>query len=168
MAVFDGITKRSAVCIIFLTPPHIGHSGHETVDHVLQTFPSTVKESLLFAFKNCSSPLLSADTISRILSDALVHLDDSIRSEFLHLFSDSDALRRMTDAQILEVLNGGADGSNRKVALRCTQGTTAIVALTDPWKNLWVANLGDCQAGTRHLDMLIHFSYPFMCSPREA
>jgi pyruvate dehydrogenase phosphatase len=124
-----------------------GHLGHETVDHVLQTIPSTIRESLQFVLNSCSSPLLSADIVSKILSDALLNVDNSIRSEFLRLFPDDvDTLRHMTDSQIREVLSGGMDGFNRKLALRCTQGTTAIIALTDPWKNLWIANLGDCQA----------------------
>lgn len=126
---------------------------------MLQTLPSTIRESLQFVLKNCSSTLLSAEAVSKILSDALIKIDDSIRLNFLRLFpDDADALRRMTDSQVRGVLSGGTGGLNRALALRCTQGATVIMALTDPWKNLWIANLGDCQAGTWHLVCLRQIS----------
>ena len=38
-------------------------------------------------------------------------------------------------------------GVNYKKARLCMYGTTALVALVDPeQENLWLANLGDCQA----------------------
>jgi pyruvate dehydrogenase phosphatase len=57
-----------------------------------------------------------------------------------------------TDEEIQAVVNdftGPSAGANYKRARLCLYGTTALVALVDPaHENLWVANLGDCEAGT--------------------
>ncbi|KAF7323311.1 Hexose transport-related protein [Mycena chlorophos] len=48
-------------------------------------------------------------------------------------------------ARMERILEKGGD--NYRKARLCMYGTTALVALTDPdHENLWVANLGDCQA----------------------
>lgn len=114
----------------------------------MQTLPSLVKDSLRSILDHRLENL-SPDTISQLLSDAFVHLDDSIRSDFLETIQgDAEHLDKITVAETQEILNGGTNGWNRKLATRCTQGATAILALTNPEKNgLWIANLGDCQAG---------------------
>lgn len=119
------------------------------MDHVLQTLPLCIKRALEFALEGRPQSRLSSDTVSKILSDALINLDNAIRSDFLKLFSGgTEDLDRMTDAQVQRVLEA-PDGVNYRRAVRCTQGTAVILALTDPEKrNLWIANLGDCQAGT--------------------
>ena len=39
------------------------------------------------------------------------------------------------------------DEKNTQIILRCMRGSTALIVLVDPSReNLWVANLGDCQA----------------------
>jgi pyruvate dehydrogenase phosphatase len=73
----------------------------------------------------------------------VVHADDSIRLNVLELFSGGvGALGNMTETQNRETLEG-ADGWNRTLAVRCTQGLTAVLALTHPDKgDIWFANLG--------------------------
>ena len=80
----------------------------------------------------------------------MLAFDDAIAHDVLDLFGGSiEKLEEYTDAEIRDVINdqhlGGANW--RKVRL-CMYGTTALVALVDPaHKDLWIANLGDCQAG---------------------
>jgi pyruvate dehydrogenase phosphatase len=88
--------------------------------------------------------------VSKILGDAIINLDNSITSDFISLFPrDLRRLRNMTNSQIKQILCSGSSGeANSRRAARCVQGSTVLISLTDPRKrNLWVANLGDCQAG---------------------
>lgn len=148
-----------------------GHSNDKTVDYVSQTLPSSVKLSLHAALDHHDDNLsMSPNAVSMILSDALTRLDDSIRSDFLELFhGDSKSLEQISDMQIREILSGGNDGANRELAVRCTQGATAILALVDPSrKNVWVANLGDCQAGDQYSCRLRPYSKFSIGSPGHA
>lgn len=84
------------------------------------------------------------ETISRLLSDALTKLDDTLTSELLLLVPE-DVLGTSLPPTAHAVQNLdptlGLTG-------RCLGGATVIFSLLDPQKqNLWVTNLGDCQAG---------------------
>ena len=75
--------------------------------------------------------------------------DDTIAHDVLDLFGGFvDNLDNYTDAEIWAIINDQHEGGvNWRKARLCMYGTTALVALVDPdHKNLWVANLGDCQA----------------------
>lgn len=75
--------------------------------------------------------------------------DDAIAHDVLDLFGGSvDGLADYTDAQIRDIINDQhKGGGNWRKARLCMYGTTALVALVDPdHQNLWVANVGDCQA----------------------
>ena len=85
------------------------------------------------------------------LSDAITAFDDAIAGDVLELFPGGiESLPGRTDEEIQEVVNDFGDGSsssNYQKARLCLYGTTALVALVDPaHENLWVANLGDCEA----------------------
>ena len=111
----------------------------------------------------------SPDRISSILSDAIVRFDHSITTEFLNLFPGGPAaLARMSDGQIRHIIDDRATGGrNTTSAIRCLQGSTALITLTDPAKsNLWVANLGDCQAGTSLRSFFDHGLKLTFCSSR--
>lgn len=84
-----------------------------------------------------------------VLSEALVEFDNSIRAEFLDVFPGGvEAVEKLTDGELSDILD---DGFNHRLISRCIQGTTAIIALVDPTEqNLWIANLGDCQAGDNY------------------
>lgn len=54
----------------------------------------------------------------------------------------------MPQSMIQAIINRNADPQFLKKARLCMYGTTALIALVDPdHQNLWVANVGDCQAG---------------------
>jgi pyruvate dehydrogenase phosphatase len=97
-----------------------------------------------------------------MLSRRIAAFDNAIAGDVLELFPGGiESLPGLTDEEIQVVVNdfavpgsngaGGAGGAgaNYKKARLCLYGTTALVALVDPaHENLWVANLGDCEAGT--------------------
>lgn len=99
----------------------------------------------------------SPQSISELFTNAMLAFDDAIAHDVLDLFGGSmEKLEEYTDAEIRDVINdqhlGGANW--RKVRL-CMFGTTALVALVDPeHKDLWIANLGDCQAGKSKIPIL--------------
>ena len=88
--------------------------------------------------------------IADMFSVAIRSFDDAIANDVLELFPGGlDAVMQMPDDHIQCILNDQHwGGSNFKKARLCMYGTTALVALVDPdHKNLWLANLGDCQGG---------------------
>ncbi|KAF8647864.1 hypothetical protein AX16_006498 [Volvariella volvacea WC 439] len=86
--------------------------------------------------------------ISNLLKKAILNFDEAIANDVLSLFGGIEGLKDFTDAEIRSVINDQhRGGDNWKKARLCMYGTTALVALVDPdYENLWVANLGDCQA----------------------
>jgi pyruvate dehydrogenase phosphatase len=54
----------------------------------------------------------------------------------------------LSDVELKKIINDQATGGKvYSTVIRCMRGSTAIVSLLDPNRiNLWVANLGDCQA----------------------
>ena len=91
----------------------------------------------------------SPESISDLFTKAILAFDDAIAHDVLDLFGGSvDNLVNYTDADIREIINDQhLGGANWRKARLCMYGTTALVALVDPdHKDLWVANLGDCQA----------------------
>lgn len=129
--------------------PHVGHVGHLTVEHASHTIPAMVKHSLDVYLRSCSRSQFSPDQISNILADAVIRFDHSITSDFFNLFPGGlSALQRMSDEQIRRIIDDRSSGGrNYTAAVKCLQGTTALLTLTDPTKShLWVLNLGDCQA----------------------
>ncbi|KAI0066226.1 protein serine/threonine phosphatase 2C [Artomyces pyxidatus] len=126
-----------------------GHVGHSTVDHAVHTLPAMVKRSL-DAYLRTHNAAFAPDAISKILSDAVVAFDRSLTTDLLNLFPGGPAaLHRMSDAQIRQILDDrrAGGGRNAAAAVRCLQGSTAILTLRDPaGAHLWIANLGDSQA----------------------
>lgn len=91
----------------------------------------------------------AAEIISACFTKAITAFDDAIAHDVLDLFGGSvDKLDDYTDSQIREIINDQHKGAvNWQKARLCMYGTTALVALVDPEnQNLWVANLGDCEA----------------------
>ncbi|KAI0268612.1 protein serine/threonine phosphatase 2C [Gloeopeniophorella convolvens] len=125
-----------------------GHAGHSTVEHTSRTLPGIIRrslESLLHSSKGSVFP----DAVSKILSDCIVAFDHSITADFMRMFPGGAAgLQKMSSTQIRQLFQDRTSASqNLTAATRCLQGSTALLTLTDPAKhNLWIANLGDCQA----------------------
>lgn len=152
--------------------PGTGHLGETTVEHVAHHLPIIIHEHLTELAQTHRSPASSSSpkAISTLLTRAITTFDASIANDVLALFPGGmPAIEQLSDAEIRAVINdhivpgqpAGAKGnlvakvkgkkeimSNyRKVQLNM-YGTTALIALVDPrGENLWVANVGDCQAG---------------------
>lgn len=80
----------------------------------------------------------------------MTSFDEAIAGDVLDLFPGGiESLSTYSDEQIRRKINDiYTGGENYKKARLCMYGTTALVALVDPdHENLWLANLGDCQAG---------------------
>ena len=86
----------------------------------------------------------SVDSISRVLSDSIRTLDKEIQDGVTGLFAnDVDALAKLSEDAVDDIVR-----ENHEKLLLGMTGTTALIALVDKKKeNLWIANLGDCQAG---------------------
>ncbi len=123
-----------------------GHAGHATVDYAAQTLPGQVKQKL--------EVITSRDPkhISEALVSAIVVFDDSIAQDFLRLVPDPETIAQMTDDQITTMIRDLESSPEHNMSLkRCMHGSTALIALLDPpRRNLWVASLGDCQAGMQY------------------
>ena len=93
----------------------------------------------------------SPEAVSDLFSRSIVAFDNAIANDVLDLFGGLDGINDHSDAEIRKAINDQSDGgANWKKARLCMYGTTALVALVDPdHKNMWVANLGDCQASER-------------------
>ena len=123
-----------------------GHLGDLTVEHTAYHLPIIVKELL------SSSPperLQDPAEVSRILSESTTSFDRAIAGDILKVFSGGiKSLADMPQSMIQAIINRNADPQFLKKARLCMYGTTALIALVDPdHQNLWVANVGDCQAG---------------------
>ena len=123
-----------------------GHLGDLTVEHTAYHLPIIVKELL------SSSPperLQDPAEVSRVLSEATTSFDHAIAGDILKVFpAGIKALADMPHSMIQAIINRNADPQFLKKARLCMYGTTALIALVDPdHQNLWVANVGDCQAG---------------------
>ncbi|KJA21094.1 hypothetical protein HYPSUDRAFT_141358 [Hypholoma sublateritium FD-334 SS-4] len=126
-----------------------GHLGDVTVEHVSHHLPIIVREFLIEEEAANPGVTPAADIISACFTKAITAFDDAIAHDVLDLFGGSvDKLDDYTDSQIREIINDQhKGGANWQKARLCMYGTTALVALVDPEnQNLWVANLGDCEA----------------------
>lgn len=133
-----------------------GHLGNVTVEHVAHHLPIIVRDFLREANEATHAGNYTPESISDLFTKAILAFDDAIAHDVLDLFGGSvDNLANFTDAEIRNTINDQHLGGENwgKVRL-CMYGTTALVALVDPdHKDLWVANLGDCQASESLSDL---------------
>ncbi|KAG1864077.1 phosphatase 2C-like domain-containing protein [Suillus tomentosus] len=122
-----------------------GHCGHDTVNYVHKRLPSIVRTSLQVLLQSVPSTSLKPEFVSEVLCTAVRHLDQSIRSDLLD-FLPHDRLTQMSDAQLNQhILHRYSEWNT--ISTRCTQGSTVLLALSDPLKkNVWILNLGDSVA----------------------
>lgn len=98
------------------------------------------------------TPEYTPDSIRDTLSRAISDFDAGIGQKLLDLFPDPVALSEMYSGDIEDIIND--DGPNSETVLRCMRGSTALISIIDPAKkNLWVASLGDCAAGSCFLGL---------------
>lgn len=128
----------------------LGHLGDVTVEHVAYHLPIIIRDFMRAALANAASHTITPAYIADLFSRSIVAFDEAIAGDVLNLFGGLEGLKNFTDAEIRSIINDQhRGGANWKKARLCMYGTTALVALVDPdHHNLWVANLGDCQAGT--------------------
>ncbi|KAG1735086.1 phosphatase 2C-like domain-containing protein [Suillus paluster] len=129
-----------------------GHCGHDTVNYVHKRLPSMVRMSLQALLQSVPITSLKSELVSEALCNAVRHLDESIRSDLFD-FLPHDRLTKMSDIQLDQYVSRRYSEWNA-ISSRCTQGSTVILALSDPLKkNLWILNLGDSMAvlGSRSL-----------------
>ena len=143
-----------------------GHLGDATVEHAAYHMPIIVQESLHKVIPRPDAPMPSPEVVRDMLSRGITAFDDAIAGDVLELFPGGLAsLPGRTDKEIQAVLNdftSPSRGANYQKARLCLYGTTALVALVDPaHENLWVANLGDCEAGMPPISHTIFFSLFF-------
>jgi pyruvate dehydrogenase phosphatase len=157
------VVDLSVLLLLSLCAGNQGHLGDTTVEHAAHHLPVIVDELLHKLISTPDAPLPTPDTIREMLSSRITAFDNAIAGDVLELFPGGiESLPGLTDEEIQAVVNdfavpggGGSNGAgagagvNYKKARLCLYGTTALVALVDPaHENLWVANLGDCEAGT--------------------
>jgi len=121
------------------------------VQHAAYHLPIIVKQLLHKVITGPGAPMPPPDLVRDILSSGITAFDNAIAGDVLELFPGGIAsLPDRTDEEIQAVVNDFASpsgGANHQKARLCLYGTTALVALVDPsHENLWVANLGDCEA----------------------
>lgn len=93
---------------------------------------------------------MSHDVVSKVLVDAISELDNTITRDILEMFPGGpEELEKLSDEQIDTIVNDfGSGGVNNAKLLLGMRGSTVLVSLVDPSSsNLYVASLGDCQAG---------------------
>jgi pyruvate dehydrogenase phosphatase len=152
LAIFDGVYNFNAnfhySLLDFFYPFCAGHAGHETVDYTVATLPSLLKSALISLLQSTSDA--TPDAVSDVLRTTIISFDNSLAQDFLDLFpGGTKTISKLTDKEIRKIINDQAAGgrSYAKVS-RCMQGSTVLVSLIDPSReNVWVASLGDCQAG---------------------
>lgn len=122
-----------------------GHGSHGTVDYVVEHLPARVRNALHTTLERGTA---SPASISRILGEAVTEVDRAITRDFQRLFpAGREEFVRLSDQQIASAMRSRNGGYSKSV-LRCMEGSTALLTLTDPsGTHLWVANLGDCRAG---------------------
>ena len=129
------------------TPP--GHAGSETVEHVAENLPGRL-ESALMGLLVGSEWRIDPVSIRRLLSEVIISYDDSLTKDLYDLFPGGvDELSKLSDDEVKAVIHDRATGGpNHAKVARCMQGSTVLLCLLDPKRgNIWVASLGDCQAG---------------------
>lgn len=112
-----------------------------------ERLPSLVRTSLEATLKQHRPSLPPPERISELLSQAIVHVDNSITSDFLSLFPQEGS--QMPPDVMKAYINDMPAGGARHVRVsRMLGGTTALLTLLhEASGNLWIANLGDCCAG---------------------
>jgi pyruvate dehydrogenase phosphatase len=154
--IFDGTFLRRIPNTRDFNEQATGHAGHETVDYTVATLPSLVKSSLISAL-DISQGNLPSTTVSNILVTEISAFDESLTQDLLDLFpGGTETLSKLSDAEIRAIINDmDSGGKNLAKVLRCMRGSTCLISLIDPVQShLWVASLGDCQAGSHELSAL--------------
>ncbi|KAF7301120.1 Serine/threonine protein phosphatase 2C [Mycena indigotica] len=119
-----------------------GHGGTATVDFVLENLPSVLKAALVSGIDSSTLTLDDA-AVARIMSEALLSLQDQLTNEFLSLIPTKPDDLAAFDAKATFQDRTGKPGV---ILRRVMSGTTASVALIDPTNRVHIAGVGDSDA----------------------
>ncbi|OCH93128.1 protein serine/threonine phosphatase 2C [Obba rivulosa] len=123
-----------------------GHAGHDTVDHTERELPPLLQSRLEAALSAAAGAALPPAAVADVLRSGISEFDDGLTRSLTDLFPGGpQAIARLSDEDI-RAATTDEDGNPVDVIRRCMTGTTALVALVDPARNLYVASVGDCQA----------------------
>lgn len=153
---FDCKTFIPNCNVLYMLNAPLGHAGSETVKHVAENLPGQLQSALIHLLEG-SEWKIDPASISNLLSEVIVSYDDSLTKEFYDLFPGGiEELSKLTDSEVKAVIHDSATGGpNHAKVGRCMQGSTVLVSLLDPnHDNVWVASLGDCQAGVSQISLL--------------
>jgi len=147
VGVFDGVHDNIvSTCYPNLTPScDVGHSGHETSEHTVQSLPPIIKSHLEIVL--ASDPDATPSTIGDVFSRVIQGFDKSFEDDLKAVLPKN--FESLSDEELRVVINDQATGGRvyTKV-MRCMRGACSVIAVVDPAKeNLWIVNLGDCEAG---------------------
>lgn len=132
------------------------------MDYVVNNLPSILHSVLAKALRSAGDGELNHDAVSKVLVDSISELDNNITRDILELFPGGpEALEKLSDEQIDTIVNDfDSGGVNNAKLLRGMRGSTVLIALIDPsGRNLYVASLGDCQAGMFIVRLLHQWSH---------
>lgn len=121
--------------------------------HVVENLPGQLQSALIGLLAG-SEWRIDPVAISNLLSEVVISYDDSLTKDLYDLFPGGvDELSKLSDDEVKAVIcDSATSGPNHAKVARCMQGSTVLVSLLDPnHDNLWVASLGDCQAGVSHV-----------------
>ena len=125
--------------------------NHDAVDHVSRMVGPHLKNRLESALRARSQPSTLPSLVGDLMQKTLRRVDEQLISDFLALLPrDPAILPGLDSAHAKAVLNdkSSPNGGFYRTA-RAFGGTTALLAVVDPTRShLWVANVGDCVAGT--------------------
>lgn len=126
----------------------IGHAGHETVDHANKHLIPALQAALSLAQSaQPDNQLLEPARVVEVLKKSVSSFDDEITERFLELFPGGpEALSALTDDEIRAT--SLVDGMPHPAVGPCIAGSTVLVALLDPSRQLYVVSLGDSIASS--------------------
>jgi pyruvate dehydrogenase phosphatase len=126
------------------------------VKHIAANLPGQLQSALVDLLVGLEWKI-DPGSISNLLSKVIVSYDDSLTKDLYNIFPGGpEELSKLSDNEIKAIIHDSAvDGPNHAKVVRCMQGSTVLVSLIDPNRdNIWVASLGDCQAGVSYASLL--------------
>ena len=126
----------------------VGHSGHEASEYTVQFLPPVIRSHLESVLS--SNPDAAPTAIGDSFSEAIQVFDKSLEDDLKAVIPEN--FESLSDEELQAVINDqGTGGRIYEKVIRCMRGTCSIIAVIDPAKeNLWIVNLGDCEAGQYH------------------
>ena len=147
VGVFDGAYDNivSGRCPDLSSSCLVGHSGHEASEHTVQSLPPLIRSHLERVLTSDSNATPSA--IGHSFAKAIQTFDRSFEDDLRAVIPEG--FESLSDRELQVLINDQSTGGRvyTKV-MRCMRGACSAIAVIDPAKeNLWIVNLGDCEAG---------------------